>query len=101
MCIEDAAVLSTLLADERAQTSSGAHAAIATFEAVRKERGDWLVQSSRFNADVYERQAPGIGDDFAKIEAEINRKNGLVANVNVEEMCKEAQEEFGKRLQQQ
>lgn len=98
MCIEDAAVLCALLADERAQTRPGAQAAIATFEAVRKERGDWLVQSSRFNANVYQRQAPGIGDDFAKIEAEINRKNDMVANVNVEEMCREAIKEFSKRL---
>lgn len=98
MCIEDAAVLAALLSEERVVDCSTIETALATFDAVRRERGQWLVKSSRFNANVYQRQAPGVGDNFANIEAQINRRNGIIANVNVADMCEKARQEFARRL---
>lgn len=70
-------------------------AALATFDATRRERTQWLVQSSRFTGDVYEWRAPGVGADLGRIEEEINRRNGIIANVDVEGMCLEARGVLG------
>lgn len=100
-CIEDSAILSVLLEDERVHTPRDLEAALATFDAVRRERTQWLVQSSRFIGDAYEWRAPGVGGDFGGIEGEIKRRNGIIAEVNVEGMCGEAREELGRRLRRE
>lgn len=89
-CMEDSAVLSSLLADERVKTSSDIEAVFQTFDDVRKTRSQWLVASSRHIGDCYEWRADGIGDDFAKIEADINHRNGIIANVDIAAMCDQA-----------
>ncbi|EXJ88728.1 salicylate hydroxylase [Capronia coronata CBS 617.96] len=98
LCIEDSAILAELLADERVQTPKDIEAVFATYNAERKERGQWLVQSSRWVGDCYEWRAPGIGRDFAKIEHEINTRNAIIANVDLEEMCVQAKQALSKRL---
>lgn len=70
----------------------------ATFDAVRRERCQWLVQSSRFTGDLYEWRAKDIGRDFQKIEHEINTRNRIIANVDVEQMCQDAIKELNKRV---
>ncbi|KAL4895143.1 FAD/NAD(P)-binding domain-containing protein [Aspergillus ambiguus] len=97
-CLEDTAVLAALLADPRVHSHADLEAVLATFDACRRERGQWLVQSSRFIGDAYEWRAPGVGPDFAKIEAAINHRNGIIANVDVFRMCEEATAELGRRL---
>lgn len=97
-CIEDSAILAEILADDRVQSHADLEAALVAFETCRKERGQWLVQSSRFIGDCYEWRADGVGDDFAKIEAEINRRNGIINNADVREMMREAREVLGKNL---
>ena len=49
--IEDCAILSALLADERVEDASHLEAVFATFDAARRERDQWLVESSREAAD--------------------------------------------------
>ena len=98
-CIEDSAVLASLLADEHVQSQSDLEAVFATFNSRRKERGQWLVQSSRWIGDCYEWRADGIGNDFEKIEKEINERNGQIAEVDVEKWCNEAREDLRTRLQ--
>ena len=89
-CIEDSAVLAALLADEHVETADDLEAALAAYDECRRERGHWLVQSSRWVGDCYEWRASGIGSDFAKIEKEINDRNGRIANVDIGQMCQEA-----------
>ena len=98
-CIEDSAVLASLLSDEHVKSAADLGVAFATFNDRRKERGQWLVQSSRWIGDCYEWRAKGIGRNFAKIENEINDRNGIIANVDVEQMCAEAREDLEKRLE--
>ncbi|KAK4945730.1 hypothetical protein LTR10_015078 [Elasticomyces elasticus] len=98
-CIEDSAVLAELLADERVGEPQDLEAVFETFNAERKDRGQWLVQSSRYIGDCYEWRAKDVGSDFAKIEEQINRRNGIIANVDVMKMCEKARQELGKRLQ--
>lgn len=97
-CIEDSAVMAELLADKRVKSQTDLEAVFATFDAERRPRGHWLVQSSRRVGDCYEWRAEGIGRDFGKMEAEINERNGVIANVDVSKMCEHAREELGKRL---
>ena len=99
-CIEDAAVMAELLADERVKTSAQIEAVFDAFDANRRERGQWLVQSSRFIGDTYEWRAPGVGDDLKKVEAEINRRNSIIGDFDVENGCVEALKELGTRLDQ-
>ncbi|OJK02263.1 hypothetical protein ASPACDRAFT_1854241 [Aspergillus aculeatus ATCC 16872] len=97
-CIEDTAVLATLLQDERVRTHADLAAVFAAFDASRRERSQWLVRSSRFIGDCYEWRAEGVGRDFQKIEEEINRRNGVIANVDVAKMVEEARQELGRQL---
>lgn len=99
-CIEDSAVLATLLADERVNSHADIEAAFTAFDANRRERGQWLVQSSRFIGDAYEWRAEGCGDDFTKIESEINRRNGIIGDFDIEDGCRDAMKELDKFLSQ-
>lgn len=99
-CIEDSLVMATLLQDERVKSPKDLEAAFTAFDANRRERSQWLVQSSRFISDCYEWQAPGVGDDFKKIEHEINTRNGIITEFDIEKMCSDATEELTKTLRQ-
>jgi salicylate hydroxylase len=105
-CIEDSAILSELLAE--AQKNHRKHSdespaqllekVFTIFDAAHRERSQWLVQSSRFIGDCYEWLADGIGKDFTKIESEINRRHGIISNVDVGEMCDKAKEHLNQLL---
>ena len=92
-CIEDSAIMAELLADKNVLAQRDLDAVFETFDAQRRSRGQWLVQSSRWVGDCYEWRAKGIGKDFKKIEAEINERNGIIANVDMQKMCDEAKED--------
>ena len=93
-CIEDAATLAELLADPEVQSSSDIDYVFTIYDDLRKERGQWLVESSRFIGDCYEWRGEGVGKDFSKIEAEINRRNAIIADFDVEESCRKARAKF-------
>lgn len=90
MCIEDSAVLAELLTDSTVTSSTSVDLALEIFDSVRRERGAWLVQSSRHIGNTYEWLVPGIQDNMAKIESEIRHRNGIIANVDVRAMCESA-----------
>lgn len=97
-CLEDSAVLSTLLTDERVHSLKSLRAALAAYDSCRRERSQWLVQSSRFMGDCFELRAPGVGNVLKKIEAETTQRIGIVSNVDIQKMCEEAKEVLGKTL---
>jgi salicylate hydroxylase len=97
-CIEDSAVMAELLADDNVRSQGDLDTVFATFDAQRRARGQWLVQSSRRIGDCYEWRAKGIERDFKKIEAEINERNGIIANIDFRKMCEEAKEDLRGRL---
>ena len=72
-------------------------AALAVYDKVRRDRGRWLVESSRRIADVYEWLSE-LGDDMSGIESEINMRNGVIADVDVREMCRVATQELERCL---
>ncbi|KAG5974715.1 hypothetical protein E4U56_004269 [Claviceps arundinis] len=96
-CIEDAAVLAQLFANDEMLDRGAVQVALAVYDACRRERASWLVQSSRHIGNTYEWIAEGIENDFTKIQEEITHRNGVIANADIMAMCDEAKEEFCKR----
>ncbi|EMC92909.1 hypothetical protein BAUCODRAFT_266173 [Baudoinia panamericana UAMH 10762] len=88
ICIEDAAVMAELLADPAVAAAGhkGFRAAFQAFSDCRKERTQWLVQSSRKDGDVYEWRAEGVGRDVDKIYAECKASNDEIWNGQIDEM---------------
>ncbi|KAI7158470.1 salicylate hydroxylase [Hortaea werneckii] len=92
ICIEDAAVMADLLADPQVQAagSKGLTAAFQAFSDTRKERTQWLVQSSRREGDLYEWRADGVGDDFERIHQECKQRCETIWNGQIDDMIREA-----------
>lgn len=97
--IEDSAVLAEMLADKLVVSPEMLATVFSTFDAQRKERGRFLVESSRFIGDCYEWQVDSVGSDLKAIEAEIRWRNDRIANVDLVEMCKIARAELSRRIQ--
>jgi salicylate hydroxylase len=94
LCIEDGWVLAELLADPSVRTPADLAAVLQVFDQCRRERGQWLVQSSRWIGDCYEWQAKGIGSDLEKIEAEIRERNSIIADFDIEASISSAKEDL-------
>lgn len=101
MCIEDTAILASLLADPKVAEhgTKGIAAAFKAYSEQRLERTQWLVQSSRRSGDLYEWRAEGVGKDIEKIEAECRESNGRIWNGQVSEYIVEAKELLAKALE--
>jgi salicylate hydroxylase len=91
-------VLATLLADSRIKTHSDLETALSVFDESRRERTQWLVESSRFIGDCYEWRAEGVGRNFGKIEEAINTRNAVITEGDVGGMCREAEGLLGRKL---
>lgn len=96
--IEDSAVLAEILADERVQGLRDVEEAFAAFDASRRERTQWLVQSSRRTGDLFEWRAEGVGDDVRKIEEELRWRHERIWDEQISDMIREGKEELGRRL---
>lgn len=65
--ISRTAVLSHLIADEMVKEPKDLEAVFAAFDANRRERTQWLVQSSSRVSNLYEWRTE-LGQDYPKIE---------------------------------
>lgn len=99
MCIEDSAVMAELLASDGVKAQVDIEVVFQAFNDLRRERGNWLVQSSAHQGNLYEWLAPGIGKDFGRMEDEINKRNRKIAEVDVQQMCNEAKSALASALQ--
>ncbi|WVW85586.1 hypothetical protein I302_107624 [Kwoniella bestiolae CBS 10118] len=92
MCIEDVAIMAELLNDSKVKENGvrGIEIAFKTFSEVRKERTQWLVQSSRRSGDLYEWRVEGVGRDIEKIQKECKESNGKIWSAQITEMVEEA-----------
>jgi salicylate hydroxylase len=97
--IEDSAVLSELLADERVTMPEDLEAVFATFDACRREVTQALVQSSRRCGDLYEWQATDVGKDVKKIESELRERDERIWDADIRKVCIGAKVDMAKRLQ--
>ena len=102
--MEDVAVLSALLeelvaSDETANQTDRLEAVFATFEANRLERDQWLVQSSRRAADVYEWRLPQTGRDyFEAMQKDIEGRQAVCWGVDLDKAVVEAKTDLRRRL---
>ncbi len=108
-CVEDAAVLAALLADERVRDAAaatgdggggggGLEAAFAAFDAARRPRDQWLVQSSRRAGDLYEWRAEGVGRDIQAIAREVRERQARVWGIDLDADIERARQDLGRRL---
>ncbi|GJD02528.1 salicylate hydroxylase-like protein [Colletotrichum higginsianum] len=98
ICIEDAAVLASLLAEDGVGPGAAIEAVFATFDAHRRQRGEWLVKSSRRAGDLYELKTE-YGKDFEKVGAEVKATAEEMWGFSVEGNIREAVEDLRKRLE--
>jgi salicylate hydroxylase len=98
-CIEDAAVMASILADPAVTGAPGTiEAAFETYTAERKLRTQWLVMHSKRQGDLYEYKIPDVGNDLTKIEQEITASNFYIEAMDVHELCSNATKALHKRL---
>ncbi|XEV01248.1 hypothetical protein FSHL1_006535 [Fusarium sambucinum] len=70
LCIEDAALLASLLGHKSVQKRSDIELAFAAFDKSRRPRTQWVVEKSRRAGQLYELQTE-IGSDFKKMSEEL------------------------------
>ncbi|KAL2873683.1 hypothetical protein SGCOL_011166 [Colletotrichum sp. CLE4] len=97
ICIEDAAVMASLLADEKVRDSAGVEAAFAAFDASRRERGQWLIRESRRAGELYDLRTEH-GRDFDKLREEVYSQAEELWNFDLEGNIRDALEDMGRRL---
>ncbi|KAH6844612.1 hypothetical protein B0I37DRAFT_398248 [Chaetomium sp. MPI-CAGE-AT-0009] len=101
-CMEDVAVLASLF-DEEIQGGDvslvdGLNAAFAAFDASRRERDEWLVQSSRRAADLYEWRLPNAGkENFEAMREDIETRQAICWGIDLEKAIQEAQVDLRRR----
>jgi len=96
--VEDALVLATALDTAMARVRDGSVAskaravttAFQTFSAVRLERSQWLVRSSREMGDIYEWRYAVTGRDAEKCKAEFERRSRRIWDFDVDKMVAQA-----------
>ncbi|KAM5349858.1 hypothetical protein ACJ41O_006363 [Fusarium nematophilum] len=96
-CIEDSAVLASLLADERVQTSADVKTALTVFDRSRRGRAQWLVQHCRWTGNLYEYQTE-VGNDFERMEKELKESFPIIWNFSIEDAIADALDDLGTRL---
>lgn len=96
--IEDAAVLASLLEDDRVQNSHDLQTVFAVYDMSRRERCHWLVQSSRRLGDLYEWLASGVGGDWRVIEKELKDRVAFVWEIDLDKAVDDARRDLGERL---
>jgi salicylate hydroxylase len=69
-------------------------AAFAAFTAVRRERSQWLVQSSREACEIYEWNDCHCGSDMDKGYEEIKRRSHKIWYFDIEGMLKQLEQEY-------
>jgi salicylate hydroxylase len=96
--IEDVAVLSSLLADDSVRGPQDLEAVFAAYDERRRPRTQWLVESSRRAADMYEWRDADTGIDFQRILSEINERQAYIWNVDVQAELSAARASLKQRL---
>jgi salicylate hydroxylase len=99
ICIEDSAILAELLdlawsrLEEQSTRVSRTETLIKVlevFDAVRRERTQWLVQSSRESVELYEWRDRLCKRDPSKLKEQILWRNHKIWRVDIEDMVAEA-----------
>ncbi|KAK6843897.1 salicylate hydroxylase [Apiospora arundinis] len=95
-------VLSELLADERVRRPEDLAAVFAAFDAVRRPRGHWLVQSSRRMVELYQDRAEGVDQrrDVEKMRREMEERFNTVWKYDLGAAIEEGRGDLRRRLEE-
>ncbi|QMW48718.1 hypothetical protein G4B11_012236 [Aspergillus flavus] len=103
--IEDVLALTVLLdmVQSRVKTPGGRktvalQAAFAAFSAVRRDRSQWLVRSSREACEIYEWNDLQCGSDMDKGYDEIKRRSHKIWHFDIDGMLRQLEVEYRKHL---
>ncbi|KAK2046717.1 FAD/NAD(P)-binding domain-containing protein [Colletotrichum somersetense] len=96
-CIEDAAVLASLLAVDGVRSGPDIEAVFATFNAHRRERGEWLVRTSRRVGELIQLRSEHK-KDFQKIESELRSYAAKIWEFDLEMHIREAVDDLNTLL---
>lgn len=96
--IEDAVLLALLMADVQVQTARDLEAVFAVYDAHRRERTQWIVQSSRRAGNLVEFLAPDVGEDIGKIEKELTDRLSQIWKFDLEDSVRQARNDLHRRL---
>jgi salicylate hydroxylase len=101
-CMEDVAVLSSLLEEQTQDVDSDPtldlEAVFTAFDASRRERDQWLVQSSRRAADLYEWRLPNTGrENFEAMRKDIEERQAVCWGIDLDKAVLEAKADLSRR----
>ncbi|KUL89756.1 hypothetical protein ZTR_00568 [Talaromyces verruculosus] len=104
--IEDATVLATVIDFARTRLNESLDksrsevlkAALATYNAVRLGRSQWLVESSRILGEIYEWQYEVTGSDKKKCEDEVFWRSHKIWDYDIDQMLQQTAEDYKQRL---
>ncbi|KAI4246920.1 MAG: hypothetical protein LQ352_006264 [Teloschistes flavicans] len=100
--VEDALVLATLMKAVSETTgwprAEMVRAALETYNDVRYERTQWLVDSSRVVGELFEWQDQRCGSDTEKFGPEIERRSRQIWDYEVDNMVQDALVQFWQRV---
>lgn len=100
--MEDVAVLASLLEEEIQRDDVSPidelQAVFAAFDASRRERDQWLVQSSRRAADLYQWRLPNTGrDNFDAMRVDVETRQVVCWGVDLDKAIREARADLRRR----
>ena len=98
ICIEDAAVLSELLADDSITSYEAVETAFAIYDEVRRPRGEYLMKNSRYMGDAWNGNIEEVGRDAHKLAEQFRIRHEQIAGVDVVQLCDEAKRQLRQRL---
>ncbi|KAK4118001.1 FAD/NAD(P)-binding domain-containing protein [Parathielavia appendiculata] len=101
-CMEDVAVLSSLLEELVWSHDEPNHwdfeSVFAALDASRRERDQWLVQSSRRAADLYEWRLPNTGKEhFEAMRKDIEERQVVCWGIDLDKTIREAKDDLRRR----
>ncbi|KAK7723189.1 hypothetical protein SLS63_008962 [Diaporthe eres] len=98
LCIEDAAVLASLLSIPEIKGTKTLEKVFAAYDANRRDRTQWHVQSSRRAGNLAEYLTKDVGKDIVKLERELNERLNHIWNFDIEDSIREATKDLRRRL---
>lgn len=105
--VEDALVLATVLekagndlisGDNSISKSAALSAAFKTYDSICRERGQWLVESSRYMAELFQGSVPDVGDDFDKFKEQVQERSHKVWFFDWNDMVRRAADDYNARV---
>ncbi|KAM0449563.1 hypothetical protein ACHAO4_007585 [Trichoderma viride] len=88
----------TVLGHNSISKSAALTAAFKTYDNICRERGQWLVESSRYMAELFQGSAPDVGDDFDKFKQQIRERSHKVWFLDWKDMVRRAVGDYDARV---